>query len=186
MFDYNERKLNTYEVTQTKEGLPKLKLVEKKNQISFQAGKTNASYMLLRRLANGYYVGMSHLTVSDDFLTLLDKDFILRAKKAKMGIGVSFDGTAQKISRKYKDGSDTFKDMERVSKMLLSELLNDAKKRGIKKLKVVYSKEPPVRPLKKTGEETVRRDIPGSTAFVPSAAGLIIAGEVIRNLAGIE
>lgn len=54
--------------------------------------------------------------------TLLDKDFILRAKKAKMGIGVSFDGTAQKISRKYKDGSDTFKDMERVSKMLLSEM----------------------------------------------------------------
>ena len=31
--------------------------------------------MLLRRLANGYYVGMSHLSVSDDFLTLLDKDF---------------------------------------------------------------------------------------------------------------
>ena len=75
LFDYNERKLNTYEVTQTKEGLPKLKLVEKKNQISFQAGKTNTSYMLLRRLANGYYVGMSHLSVSDDFLTLLDKDF---------------------------------------------------------------------------------------------------------------
>ncbi len=62
----------------------------------------------------------------------------------------------------------------------------ELRKRGIKKLKVVYSKEPPVRPLKKSGEETVRRDIPGSTAFVPSAAGLIIAGEVIRNIAGIE
>lgn len=75
LFDYNERKLNTYWMTQTKEGLPMLKLVEKKNQISVQAGKTDASYMMLRRLANGYYVGMSYLSVSDHILTLLDKDF---------------------------------------------------------------------------------------------------------------
>ena len=69
-------------------------------------------------------------------------------------------------------------------------------KRRIKHLKVVYSTEKPVRPLEDpsiscrkhcicppgTRKCTVRRDIPGSTAFVPSAAGLIIAGEVIKDL----
>ena len=60
----------------------------------------------------------------------------------------------------------------------------ECKKRGLKGFKAVYSKEPPVRPVKKSDEQTVRRDIPGSTAFVPSVAGLIIAGEVIKDLIG--
>jgi tRNA A37 threonylcarbamoyladenosine dehydratase len=72
----------------------------------------------------------------------------------------------------------------------------ECKKRGIKKLKVVYSTEEPRRPLEDpavscrdecicspgTRKSTVRRDIPGSTAFVPSVAGLILAGEVIKDL----
>ena len=75
---------------------------------------------------------------------------------------------------------------------------SECRKRGIRRLKVVYSTETPVRPLEDasaacrqncicppgTRKCTVRRDIPGSTAFVPSAAGLIIAGEVIRDLCG--
>jgi tRNA A37 threonylcarbamoyladenosine dehydratase len=73
----------------------------------------------------------------------------------------------------------------------------ECRKRKIKHLKVVYSTEEPVRPLEDpaiscrshcicppdTRKCTVRRDIPGSTAFVPSVAGLIIAGEVIKDLA---
>ena len=61
-------------------------------------------------------------------------------------------------------------------------------KRGIKKLKVVYSKEKPVTPDKEllselmARGETTKRSIPGSTAFVPGVAGLIIAGEVINDL----
>ena len=76
----------------------------------------------------------------------------------------------------------------------------ECRKRGIKKLKVVYSRETPVRPLEDpsiscrkhcicppdTRKCTVRRDIPGSTAFVPAAAGLIIAGEVVRDLIANE
>ena len=58
----------------------------------------------------------------------------------------------------------------------------ECRKRGVKRLKVVYSRETPVRPVQKSGEATVRRDIPGSTAFVPSAAGMILAGEVVRDL----
>lgn len=73
----------------------------------------------------------------------------------------------------------------------------ECRNRGIDSLKVVYSEEKPVRPLADLsiscrtncicppGTErkcTVRRDIPGSTAFVPSVAGLIIAGEIINDL----
>lgn len=72
--------------------------------------------------------------------------------------------------------------------------------RGVRKLKVVYSKEPAIKPLEGTegncysdwicppGTDrkcTDRRQIPGSVSFVPSVAGLIIAGEVIKDIAGL-
>ena len=77
---------------------------------------------------------------------------------------------------------------------------NELKKRGIRRLKVVYSKEKPITPIDTpeiscknncvcppgTARKcTVRRQVPGSTAFVPSVAGLIIAGEIIKDLTGI-
>lgn len=76
----------------------------------------------------------------------------------------------------------------------------ELKKRDVKSLKVVYSDEPPIRPIEDMsiscrtncicppGAErkcTDRRDIPGSTAFVPAVAGLMIAGEIVRDLAGV-
>ena len=76
----------------------------------------------------------------------------------------------------------------------------ELKRRGIPSLKVVYSKEPPLTPME-TEENSCknncicppgttrtclqRRAVPGSTAFVPAAAGLIIAGEVVRDLSGV-
>ncbi len=84
-----------------------------------------------------------------------------------------------------------------LAKIMRREL----KKRGIKKLKVVYSKEKPIRPeedleiscrthcICPPGTErtcTVRRDIPGSNAFVPSVVGLIIAGEVVKDITGMN
>ena len=57
----------------------------------------------------------------------------------------------------------------------------ELKQRGIKKLKVVYSKEEPIKPLP-SDEQTEKRAVPGSTAFVPAAAGLIAAGEVVKDL----
>ena len=80
---------------------------------------------------------------------------------------------------------------------LAKVMRHELKKRGVKKLKVVYSTEKPVRPLEDMsvscrshcvcppGTEhkcTERRDIPGSVAFVPPVAGLILAGEVIKDL----
>ncbi len=64
-----------------------------------------------------------------------------------------------------------------LAKVMRKEL----KARGIRRLKVVYSREEPKKP-KETIAEDGRRALPGSIAFVPSAAGLIIAGEVIRDL----
>ena len=80
-----------------------------------------------------------------------------------------------------------------MAKVMRREL----KKRGVKKLKVVYSEEIPTRPiddmkiscrincicpLGAKHKCTERRDIPGSVAFMPSVAGLIIAGEVVKDL----
>ena len=73
----------------------------------------------------------------------------------------------------------------------------ELKKRNVKKLKVVYSDEQPIRPLEDMSIScrthcicppgaqhkcTERRDIPGSTAFVPAVAGLLIAGEIVKDL----
>ena len=80
---------------------------------------------------------------------------------------------------------------------LAKVMRRELKKRNVKHLKVVYSKEKPVRPIEDMGIScrtncicppgaahkcTERRDIPGSTAFVPSVVGLIIASEVIKDI----
>lgn len=62
---------------------------------------------------------------------------------------------------------------------------NELKKRHIKKVKVVFSTEPPIKP-QKTEEESYKKTIPGSNAFVPPVVGLIIAGEVIKDLIGYD
>ena len=83
---------------------------------------------------------------------------------------------------------------------LAKVMRRECRKRGIDSLKVVYSKEKPIRPLEDMSIScrthcicppgtvrkcTERRDIPGSTAFVPSVVGLIIAGEVLNDIAGV-
>lgn len=77
---------------------------------------------------------------------------------------------------------------------------HELRKRGVKKLKVVYSDEQPIRPIEDMSIScrthcicppgaqhkcTERRDIPGSTAFVPAVAGLLIAGEIIKDLTAV-
>ncbi|MBO4899285.1 MAG: tRNA threonylcarbamoyladenosine dehydratase [Lachnospiraceae bacterium] len=90
---------------------------------------------------------------------------------SSMGAGNKLDPTMFRVADIYKTNMDP------LAKVMRHEL----KKRGIKKLKVVYSEEKPVCPAE-TITEGSRRSIPGSTAFVPSVAGLIIAGEVIKDL----
>ena len=73
----------------------------------------------------------------------------------------------------------------RLARVMRQEL----RKRGVKKLKVCYSTEPALTPLMEESTEEAasgKRQTPGSTSFVPSVMGLIIAGQVVRELAGLE
>lgn len=62
----------------------------------------------------------------------------------------------------------------------------ELKKRGISRLKVVYSKEEPIKPQTEEKEAGRIKAVPGSTAFVPSAAGLLIAAEVVKDLTELQ
>ncbi len=91
-----------------------------------------------------------------------------------MGAGNKLDPTAFEVTDIFKTSVCP------LAKVMRREL----KARGIKHLKVLYSKEIPIKPSGETGEDSAKRQIPGSIAFVPSVAGLIIAGEVIKDIAG--
>ena len=71
---------------------------------------------------------------------------------------------------------------------LCKVMRKELKNRGISKLKVLYSKETPIDVSDRTTEEELgnKRSLPGSISFVPPVAGLLIAGEVIREIAGVE
>lgn len=76
-------------------------------------------------------------------------------------------------------------DISKTSVCPLAKIMrNELKKRRITDVKAVYSKEPPIKP--DLIDEKSGKPVPGSISFVPSAAGLIIAGEIIRQLTGIE
>ena len=73
-------------------------------------------------------------------------------------------------------------DIEQTSVCPLARVMRrECRRRGITGVKVVYSKEKPLRAESREGDET---GVPGSIAFVPSVAGLILAGEVVRDLTG--
>lgn len=106
---------------------------------------------------------------------------------SSMGAGNKLDPTAFEVTDLYQTSVCP------LAKVMRHEL----KRRGIEKLKVVYSREPPVKPIEDMAIScrahcicppgtarkcTQRRQVPGSNAFVPSVVGLIIAGEVIKEL----
>ena len=105
-------------------------------------------------------------------------ELVMQADKAGTEIICSM-GAGNKLHPELFEIADIYKtSVCPLARVMRTEL----KKRGIKKLKVVYSKEPPIKPLPSSEDPGVRRSLPGSTSFVPSAAGLILAGEVVRTL----
>lgn len=90
---------------------------------------------------------------------------------SSMGAGNKLDGSQFKVADIYKTKVCP------LAKVMRREL----KKRGVKKLKVVYSEEIPLTPIEQISDGS-RRQIPGSVAFVPSVAGLIMAGEVVKDI----
>lgn len=110
-------------------------------------------------------------------------ELIMQAEKtstkiiSSMGAGNKLDPTAFEVSDIYKTSVCP------LARVMRTEL----RKRNIKKLKVVYSKEVSLTPIIENDNQvevkgTAGRQAPGSIAFVPSVAGLIIAGEVIKDL----
>ena len=93
-----------------------------------------------------------------------------------MGAGNKLDPTAFEVTDIFKTAVCP------LAKVMRTEL----KKRGIKKLKVVYSKELPLKPKEISEEKSAKRQIPGSNPFVPPVMGLIIASEVVKDITGIK
>ena len=92
-------------------------------------------------------------------------------------------GTGNKIDPTQFRVTDVFKTKVcPLAKVMRYEL----RKRGVKKLKVVYSEEMPMTPDKGRAVPSAKRQTPGSISFVPPVAGMIIGGEVIKDLTGIK
>lgn len=124
-------------------------------------------------------------------------ELILRAQAKNIPI-ISAMGAGNKLDA----GRLKIADIYKTSVCPLARVMrHELKKRHVKHLKVVYSDEPPIKPLEDMSIScrshcicppdaqhkcTERRDIPGSTAFVPAAAGLMIAGEIIKDLSGVK
>ena len=108
---------------------------------------------------------------------------VMQAREAGTPI-ISSMGAGNKIDPSAFEVADLFEtSVDPLARVMRTEL----KKRGVRRLKVVYSKEKPIAPRAEAESEEPpvgRRSVPGSCAFVPSAAGLILAGEVIRDLTG--
>ena len=118
---------------------------------------------------------------------------IENAKRADVPV-ISSMGAGNKVNPAAFEVADLY---ETSICPLAKVMRHECRKRGIDSLKVVYSKEVPVRPLEdasgssktqcaspsgNAGRTVERRAVPGSTAFVPSVAGLIIAGEIVNDL----
>jgi len=124
-------------------------------------------------------------------------ELVLRAQEASVPI-ISCMGAGNKLDPTRFEVADIYEtSICPLAKVMRREL----KQRGVKKLKVVYSKEPARKPLEDMSIScrshcicppgtarkcTIRRQIPGSNSFVPPVAGLIIAAEVIKDITGIR
>ena len=121
--------------------------------------------------------------VIDAIDTVIGKlEIIEKAKKSNVPI-ISSMGAGNKFHPEMLEIADISKtSVCPLAKVIRQEL----KKRKISKVKVVYSKEIPIKPQKSEEKLTSKRQIPGSIAFVPSVAGLIIAGAVIRDICKVK
>lgn len=148
-----------------------------------------------------YKPGCSGGLVRNDYDYILDAvdtvtakiDLVVNAKKKGVPI-ISCMGAGNKLDPTKFEVADIYStSVCPLAKVMRKEL----RQRGVEALKVVYSKEEPVKlltntepscrhhcicPAGTTRKCTIRRQIPGSISFVPSVAGLIMAGEVIKDL----
>ena len=113
-------------------------------------------------------------------------ELVMNANKCGTPIICSM-GTGNKLNPAELEVADIYK----TSVCPLARIMRyELKRRGIKKLKVVYSKEMPIVPTgaaaeKCRAESTGKKNVPGSTAFVPAVAGMIIASEIVKDICSV-
>ncbi len=131
----------------------------------------------------------SYSYIADAVDTVTAKIGLVMAGEAYGVPVISSMGAGNKLDPSAFEAADIYQtSVCPLAKVMRREL----KKRGVKSLKVVYSKEEPVRKTESGGaghggdgtEDFSRRRIPGSAAFVPSVAGLIMAGEIVKDISG--
>ena len=104
-------------------------------------------------------------------------ELVMKAREACVPI-ISSMGTGNKLD----PGKLKITDIYKTSVCPLAKVMrHELKKRNVDRLKVVFSEEPPIRPMN-DGADHQSNAVPGSTAFVPAAAGLMMAAEVVRDL----
>ncbi len=105
-------------------------------------------------------------------------ELVVRANRLKIPI-ISSMGTGNKLDPTKFEITDIYKtSVCPLAKVMRKEL----KTRNIQSLKVVYSKEEPIKLKENSEKKTTKKQVPGSISFVPSVAGLIIASEVIKDI----
>ncbi|HEY8463762.1 MAG TPA: tRNA threonylcarbamoyladenosine dehydratase [Bacillota bacterium] len=124
-------------------------------------------------------------------------DLIVNARQLGISI-ISCMGAGNKLDPTRFEVADIY---ETTVCPLAKVIRKELRRRGVTSLKVVYSKEPPLKPMETEADScstscicpkgttlscTARRQIPGSVSFVPAVAGLIIAGEVVKDLVAAE
>ena len=116
--------------------------------------------------------------VADAVDTVTAKLCIIRAARAAGVPVISCMGAGNKLDPSAFEVADIYK----TSVCPLAKVMRaECRKAGIDRLKAVYSKEPPVVPRFEV-KDGARRSVPGSAAFVPGAAGLLMAAEIVKDL----
>lgn len=154
--------------------------------------EVNACFYLPENADEYDFTKYSYIVDAVDTVTA-KLEIIVRAKEKGVPV-ISSMGAGNKLNPAQFEVADIYKtSVCPLAKVMRHEL----KKREIKNLKVVYSKEPPIKPIDDSGVScksncvcppgaarkcTDRRAIPGSVSFVPSVAGLIIASEVVKDI----
>ncbi|MCR5369444.1 MAG: tRNA threonylcarbamoyladenosine dehydratase [Clostridium sp.] len=163
-------------------GLDKVDVMEKRiHEINPECRVTAHNCFFLPETA-GEFDFLQYDYVVDAVDTVTAKIAIIRAAKEAGVPVVSSMGTGNKLDpSRFRVSDISVTSIDPLARVMRREL----KKRGIEGVKVVWSDEKPVVPLD-LGDEALpegKRSIPGSIAFVPPVAGLILAGEVVRDIA---
>ncbi len=142
--------------------------------------RINRCFFLPENAASFDFTQYSYVVDAVDTVTA-KIELVLRAKEAGVPV-ISCMGAGNKLDPSLFRAADIY---ETSVCPLARVMRRELKKRGIDSLKVVYSREEPLTPLEELSGGG-KRVLPGSVAYVPPAAGLVLAGEVVRDLTGTE